>query len=180
MKVLKYTLLGLAGLLVLLGMLSLALPSAYKVERSIVINAPIEVVYPLVYDPKAWARWGVWNRRDPGMKVTYSGSPAGVGAKWSWESKSEGNGTMECTGAEFNRSVSYKLTFSDFDGAFNGRLEFTPADKGVQVKWIAEGDVGSNPLMRYFALVMDRMMGPDFEGSLKNLKEMAERPRRTL
>ena len=91
-------------------------------------------------------------------------------------SKSEGSGAMEFTGAEFNKSVGYKINFADFDGAFNGRLEFAQVDKAVRVTWITEGDVGSNPLMRYFALVMDRMLGPDFEGGLKNLKELAERP----
>ncbi len=175
MKVLKYILLGLVGLCVLLGLISLALPSAYKVERNIEINAAMEHVYPLVYDPKEWARWGVWSRRDPAMKIEYSGPAAGVGAKWSWKSKSEGNGAMEFTAAEFNKLVAYNITFSDFDGTFTGRLEFTRLPKGVRVSWIADGDVGSNPLMRYFALAMDRMLGPDFEGGLKNLKEMAEK-----
>ena len=172
----KYVLFGLAGLCVLLGLIGFALPGSYKVERSIEINAPMEIVYPLVYDPKAWARWGVWNRRDPGMKITYSGAPAGVGAKWSWQSKSEGSGSMEFTGAEFNQRVAYKIAFADFDGALTGRLEFAPAGKAVRVNWIAEGDMGMNPLKRYVAIVMDRMLGPDFEGGLKNLKELAERP----
>lgn len=52
MKVLKYVLLGLLGLCVLLGLISFALPGRYKVERSIDINAPMEIVYALVYDPK--------------------------------------------------------------------------------------------------------------------------------
>ena len=176
MKILKYLLLGIVSLLVLLGLISFALPGAYKVQRSIDINAPMQVVYPMVYDPKAWAKWGVWNRRDPAMTMTYSGPPVGPGAKWTWVSKSEGSGTMEFTGAEFNKSVSYKINFADFDGSFNGRLEFAQVDKAVRVTWITEGDVGSNPLMRYFAVVMDRMLGPDFEGGLKNLKELAERP----
>ena len=142
----------------------------------IVINAPMEAVYPLVYDPKAWARWGVWYRRDPAMKMTYSGAPAGVGAKWTWQSTTEGNGRMEFTAADFNKRVAYKIAFDDFDGAFTGRLDFVPAGKGVRVNWIAEGDVGANPLMRYFALVMDRMLGPDFEAGLANLKQLAETP----
>ncbi len=175
MKALKKILIGLVGLCILLLLISLVLPSGYKVERSIEINAPMEKVYPLVYDPKGWARWGVWSRRDPGMKVTYSGAPAGVGAQWSWQSKSEGSGSMEFTAAEFNKLIAYKIAFAEFDGSFTGRLEFTPAAKGVRVSWIADGDVGSNPVMRYFALVMDRMLGPDFEGGLKNLKEMAEK-----
>ena len=175
MKVVKFILLGLLGLCVLLGLISFALPANYRVERSIDINAPMEAVFPLVYDPKAWARWGVWNRRDRGMTVTYSGAPAGVGAKWSWQSKSEGSGNMEFTAADFNKRVAYKLRFGNFDGVLSGRLEFAPAGKGVRVNWIAEGEMGANPLMRYVALMMDRLVGPDIEGGLKNLKELAEK-----
>ena len=55
MKAIKYIALGLLGLIVLLVVISFALPSSYRVERSIEINAPMETVYPLVYDPKSWA-----------------------------------------------------------------------------------------------------------------------------
>lgn len=176
MKILKYVLLVIAGLAIALVLIGFALPSKYSVSRSIDIKAPMIKVYPLVYDPKAWARWSVWNQRDPGMKITYSGAPAGVGAKWSWESKSEGSGSMEMTRADFDKLIAYKIKFADFDGVFDGRLEFAPTAGGVKVTWIADGDVGSNPLMHYFALMMDRMLGPDFEGGLKNLKTLAEQP----
>ena len=176
MKVVKYVVFGLLGLGVALGLISLALPSSYRVERSIEINAPMETVYPLVYDPKAWARWSVWSRRDPAMTVSYSGAPAGVGAKWSWQSRTEGGGNMEFTGAIFNKQVTYQVSFVNFDGVLSGRFEFTPVGKGVRVSWIGEGDVGANPLMRYFALAMDRMQGPDFDGGLSNLKQLAEHP----
>ena len=176
MKIAKRIAVSLFGLIVLLALASVALPRTYKVERSIDINAPMHVVYPLVYDPKAWTRWGVWYRRDPGMQITYTGAPAGVGAKWAWQSKPEGSGNMEITVAEFNKLVGYKIAMVDFDGAMSGRLEFALAGKAVRVRWIAEGDVGGNPLMRYFAVIMDRMLGPDFEGGLKNLKALAETP----
>lgn len=176
MKAFKYTLIGLAGIVILLALISFALPRTYSVERAIDINAPMHVIYPLVYDPKAWSRWGVWNRRDPGMVVTYSGAPAGVGAKWAWQSKAEGSGSMEITEAEFNKRVGYKIAMEDFDGTLSGRLEFAMAGKAVRVRWIGEGDVGGNPLMRYFAVNMDRLLGPDLEGGLKNLKALAETP----
>lgn len=177
MKAIKYIALGLLGLIVLLVVISFALPSSYRVERSIEINAPMETVYPLVYDPKSWARWSVWSRRDPGMKITYSGAPAGVGAKWSWQSATEGSGNMEITGAVFNKQIAYNVAFANFDGVLKGRFEFAPVGKGVRVNWIAEGDVGTNPLMRYFAIAMDRIQGPDFDGGLTNLKQLAEKPR---
>ena len=176
---LKRILLALAALAVLLLVIGFALPSAFKVERSVEINAPMARVYPLVYDPKAWTRWGVWYRRDPGMTLSYSGPPAGVGAKWSWQSAAEGRGDMEITAAEFDKRIAYKIGFPDYESTATGRLDFAKLsnpEKGVRVTWTAEGDMGANPVKRYVAAVMDRMLGPDFEGCLKNLKEMAERP----
>ena len=176
MKTLKIVLLGLTGLALFVVVVGFALPANFKVERSIEINAPMIRIYPLVYDPKAWARWSVWYRRDPAIKTTYSGAPAGVGAKWAWESASQGNGSMEMTRADFDKLIAYKLVLDDFGSAMDGRFEFALQGGTAKVTWITEGAVGNNPLMRYFALVMDRMIGPDFEAGLKNLKEIAEKP----
>jgi hypothetical protein len=38
------------------------------------------------------------------------------------------------------------------------------------------GDMGSNPLFRWFALTMDSMVGKDFSAGLANLKALAEKP----
>ena len=35
-------------------------------------------------------------------------------------------------------------------------------------------DLGGNPVNRYFGLIMDKMIGPDFEEGLAKLKEIAE------
>lgn len=174
MAILKKVLLGLVALVVLLIVIGFLLPRTFKVVRSVEIAAPMEKVYPLVYDPKAWARWGVWSRRDPGMTMTYTGTPAGVGAKWSWKSKAEGDGTMEFTAAEFNKLVGYTITFPDMDMQGTGKLEFAQVGASVRVTWTGEGDVGANPISHYFAAFMDRMLGPDFEGGLNNLKALAE------
>ena len=176
MKFLKYTLLGLIGLVVLLAVAGFAIPPQFKVVRSINITAPMIKIYPMVYDPKAWAKWSVWYRRDPAIKTTYSDPPAGVGAKWAWESASQGNGGMEMTRADFDKLIAYKLFLADIEGAMEGCFEFEPQGSAVKVTWSTEGNVGNNPFMRYFALFMDRMIGPDFEAGLKNLKEIAERP----
>ena len=47
---------------------------------------------------------------------------------------------------------------------------------GTQVTWSMHGNMGSNPLFRWLALFGDRMVGPDFEAGLANLKALAEKP----
>jgi len=40
-----------------------------------------------------------------------------------------------------------------------------------------EGDLGRSPLNRWFGLFMDKLVGPDFEAGLANLKRLSEAAR---
>jgi carbon monoxide dehydrogenase subunit G len=82
---------------------------------------------------------------------------------------------MEFTAAVPNRRVDYSLAFQDFGMSSRGQLRLTPEGEGTRVTWTNEGDMGGNPVNRYFGLLMDRMVGPDFEAGLANLKAAAER-----
>ena len=163
---------GVAGL-VAVGFM---MPSAFRVERSAQINAPAQKVYALIADPREWKRWSVWNQRDPNMKITYSGAPSGSGAKWSWESKSEGSGEMTFTNARSGEGIDYALSFPDMGMQSHGALTLTPEGGGTRVSWTNEGDVGRNPLFRLMVPFMDNMVGPDFAAGLANLKALAEKP----
>jgi len=175
MKWLKRILLTLVALVALVLIVGTVLPSGFKVQRSIVISAPPDRIFPLLADPREWKRWAVWNQRDPAMKVEYSGAPSGAGARWNWQSKTEGNGAMEFTAAVPYKHVDYTLSFPDFGMNSRGVLTLVPDGAGTRVVWTNEGDMGKNPLNRYFGLMMDSMVGPDFEAGLSNLKTLAER-----
>lgn len=56
-----------------------------------------------------------------------------------------------------------------------GAFELTPQADGVKVVWSDAGDLGMNPLSRWFGLFLDRMIGPDFEKGLSNLKRNLEK-----
>jgi uncharacterized protein YndB with AHSA1/START domain len=172
---LKKILLGLVGLVAVLLAIGFVLPSTYRVERSMEIAAPAEKLFPYFADTHEWKKWAVWNQRDPNMKIEYSGPQSGTGAKWSWQSKSEGNGQMELTRADAPGLVEYKLYFPDFNSTSSGKITLVPSGAGTKVSWSNEGDMGGNPLMHYMALMMEKMVGPDFESGLKNLKTIAEK-----
>lgn len=176
MKWLRRILIGVVAILLLFAAVGLALPSRFSVERSATIAAPAEKVYPLIAAPEQWKRWSAWNARDPNMQVEYSGPAAGVGARWSWRSDSEGNGAMEFTEAVAGQRVTYRLSFPDFGMESTGQLRIEPQAGGVRVRWSNEGDMGASPVNRWFGLFMDRLVGPDFEAGLANLKRLAEAP----
>ena len=172
---LKWTVIALLTLVLLLFAGGYALSPKFSVTRSTTISAPAEKVYALIADPREWKRWTVWNQRDPAMQISYSGPPSGTGAAWAWQSKSEGDGKMTFTAAEANRRLAYDLYFPDFGTTSAGALELAAAGAGTQVTWRMNGDMGSNPLFRWLALFGDRMVGPDFEVGLANLKALAEK-----
>lgn len=140
------------------------------------IAAPADRVYDLIADPRQWPQWSAWNRRDPGMDIRYAGPPFGQGARWAWKSKSEGNGHMEFTRVEPNKRIEYALFFPDFNMRSAGAFAIDTAPSGTKVTWNNAGDVGANPLKHYLAWGMDRLVGPDFEQGLANLKTVAEKP----
>lgn len=70
----------------------------------------------------------------------------------------------------------YRLTFADWGMRSTGTLLLVPKGEAVtEVKWTSDGDLGNNPMYRYFGLFMDKMIGKDFEGGLINLKSLAEK-----
>lgn len=177
MKIIQWT-------LAVIGILALAivgagffLPSKFEVSRATVIAAPAEKVYDLIADPRHWAKWSVWSRRDPSMDVVYSGPPFGQGAKWSWKSRSEGSGSMEFVRVEPNKRLEYTLSFAEYNMKSTGAFSLDgAAASATRVTWTNAGDVGANPLKHYLAAGMDRLVGPDFEAGLANLKVLAEKP----
>jgi hypothetical protein len=109
------------------------------------------------------------------MQIEYSGPESGTGAKWSWQSKKEGSGTMTLIATDPARKVAFDLYFPDVGTTSQGQLDFVPDNNSTKVTWTMNGDMGSNPMYRWMALFMDRMVGPDFDTGLANLKAVAEK-----
>ncbi|GAA0857286.1 SRPBCC family protein [Aliiglaciecola litoralis] len=175
MTLLKRCLIGLLFIVVTLMIIGLFLPSKYSVERSIVINAPANEIYPQLVDLRKWRQWGVWFERDLQMSITYTGPDNEVGMKSSWKSDTEGDGEMTITALVPNKQVTYHLYFPAFEMGSTGELVLQEQASSTTVTWRDSGDVGNNPVNRYFALVMDSMIGPDFQQGLKNLKNLVEK-----
>jgi hypothetical protein len=177
MKMLLKIVGALVGLAVVLGLIGFALPGHYRVERNAVIAAKPAAIFPLIGDLKAWSQWGVWFRRDPAMQFAYSPSTTGVGAWSEWRSKSQGNGKMTISSVQAPALFEYRIEFPDMGMVSTGTMVLVPgADGATQVKMGMEGDLGRNPVNRWFGLFMDRMIGPDFDAGLANLKRISEAP----
>ena len=175
MKWLKRILLGLVIVAVVFVGVGLLLPSRYHVERSIVIGTSPASIYPYLANLKRWPEWSAWTKEaDPTLVYSYEGPAEGTGAISRWEAKKLGQGEMKLTAADPIKGVQFDLSFDHGKFRCTSAMQFAPTDNGTQVTWRMESDSGANPVGRWFNLIMDRMVGPDFESGLAKLKRLAE------
>lgn len=173
MKILFRILGGLAGLIIVLAVIGLFLPSEISVKRSIDIEAPPATVFALVNGFRHFNRFSPWAERDPATQYEFSGPAEGVGARMSWQSDDIGNGSQEVIESKPYSKVVSALEFDGSGGASSTFL-LQPSNGGTSVEWVFEMDAGYNLINRYFGLVMDDMLGADYEQGLASLKEIAE------
>jgi uncharacterized protein YndB with AHSA1/START domain len=175
MKILRGLFFGLLGLVALFFVTGLFLPQAAHVERSMTTTASPATVYGLVDGFKRFNEWSPWASLDPATKYTYSGPETGVGARMEWTSANPdvGNGSQEVIDVEPGQRVTNKLDFG-MDNPTTATISLVPEGTGTRVTWTLDTDVSGSLIGRYFGLALDRMVGPDYEKGLAQLKAVAE------
>ena len=172
MKVLKNIAIVLGVLVVLFVIVGFLLPSKFKVERSLVINAPQEQLFDQINNLASWNNWSAWNKMDPNMKVTYGDATAGVNAFYSWTSENGqvGNGKITLTKSEPGTLVEGKMESEGMPSSLlYNKLE--AQEGGVKVTMGMESEM-KNIIYRYmFTLFGEKMVGDKYDESLKNLQD---------
>ena len=163
---------------VLLLLVAAALkPPIFRVQRSTRIAASPERIYPLLADFRRWTAWSPWEGLDPELKRTYGGSTNGKGATYAWDgNKKAGAGSMEITEERAPYAVGIDLQFTrPFPGHNTSEFHRRPDGGATDVTWAMHGP--QSLLMRAMSLFysMDKLIGPDFEKGLAQLKSEAER-----
>lgn len=134
-----------------------------------------EKVYALVADFNQWKEWSPWYPMDTTTQYVFSGTPEKAGYSMEWKSENEdvGKGKMVLKTAEYAKKLSYNLSFEGWDMVSLSEFEFKPTANGVQVIWTDKGQLGWNPMARWFGLFMDKWMGKDFEKGLEKMEKVA-------
>lgn len=105
-------------------------PDVFRIERSLLIQAPADAIFPHIADFHAWSGWSPWEALDPDMKRSFSGAEHGVGAVYAWEgNKKVGSGRMQITRAVPFSALSLDLSFAAPMKAEN-KTDFTLAPEG--------------------------------------------------
>lgn len=152
-------------------------PDSFRVERSTVIKAPPEKIFPLINDLHGFNTWSPYYKKDPAMQKTYSGAASGQGAAFDWDgNKHVGKGHMEITDSAPPSKVTFKLDFiKPFEGHNVAEIVLTPNAEGTNVTWAFHGPSPYIQKLMSIFFSMDKMVGADFEAGLANLKAIAEK-----
>ena len=175
MKIVKRLLLGFSVLAILIIVIGALLPDRVHVERSVLIDAPQGKVFTLINDFREFNKWSPWFARDRTMDIVFTGPETGVGSKMSWRSDHPevGSGSQEIIASEPESLVRTHLDFGR-QGTATAEFRLAPQGDATHVTWGFDAEFGWDLLGRYFGLLFDRMIGPDYENGLANLESLAE------
>ena len=152
-------------------------PAEFSISRSTTVNAAPAKVFSQVNDFHKWENWSPWAKMDPSMKTTYEGPASGAGASYSWAGNSKvGEGKMSITQVKPSEQVLIQLDFlKPFKASNLTTFDFKAESKTTVVTWTMSGKNNLFAKAMHMVMNMDKMIGPDFEKGLAQMKAEAEK-----
>jgi len=177
MKILRPFLLFLFFVVAATFILSLVLPVNQKIEKTITINAPVNVVYDHLSRLSGFTKWALWTQNDPTAKYTFSGNDgtAGASTHWTGDPAISGDGDMRITSLEANKRIVHQIEFIK-PAKRSATSSFTLYEKGgtTTVTWnfAMKTPRPWNVFNLFYS--MEKEKGAEFEKGLSALKTMIE------
>ena len=175
LKKILYVIMGIIALPFLVG---LFIKKDFGVERSVIIQKPLEEVFDYVSSVQNQANYAVWSQMDPDMKVEVTGTDRTVGFSSSWESDNPnvGSGKQTITNIEVNKRIDHKLEFAaPMESEANSWMLTEDAGAGqTKVTWGFETHTGYPMNMVFSLLGIEDAIGKDYETGLVNLKAILD------
>lgn len=170
-----YVILGILAVLVILGLL---LPTSYEVKRTTNVQAPPAKVHELVGELKRWPEWMPWEEQDPTIVTTLGEKSTGVGASQSWTGKG-GGGEVTFTACDATKGIAYDMAFIMGEKRIpaEAKIVYVAQGDATEVQWGFTSQL--RPMMPpvlagYMGLIFPRMVGNMFDKGLAKLKTNLE------
>ncbi|HZL09975.1 MAG TPA: SRPBCC family protein [Prolixibacteraceae bacterium] len=178
MKALKIIGLTLAGIIALILITGLFVNGKYAVVREVTINKSKQEVFDYVKYLKNQRNFSVWAKIDPVMKTEFRGEDGTVGFVSAWDSENPdvGKGEQKIIGLTNGERIDYELHFIEpFESTdFAYMSTKTVSENKTKVEWGFNGKMKYPMNLMLIFMNMEKMLAPDLENGLNNLKNILE------
>ena len=171
------TLLIIIGIILIPFVLALFVPKELNYQKSIIINAPRDKVWPKVSSLEAMDEWNPWQQKDPNMQRTVTGEDGKVGSSHHWKSdvKGVGEGKQTITALDPPNRMDSRLEFiKPFKSLASGFVTVDDAGEGTKVTWGFESRMPYPMNIMKLFMNFERSMDKDFGQGLSTLKNQCE------
>jgi hypothetical protein len=173
MKYLKIFGLIVTSIIVLFLIVAIFMPSGLKIERSININKPINLVFEQAADLNKFNKWNSWVEMEPTAYLPVKGA-AGLGQISEWSGDTIGNGSLTNVKVVQNKYIEQDLKFIK-PWEFSSKIYFKFSENNgvTTVTWVMKGNL-SYPIERIMKVKMETELSKSFNKGLANLKKLCE------
>jgi len=162
-----------AGIVLLLIVIGMILPSRPQVERDILIDAHAATIFALLNDFRQVSKWSPMLESDPNAQIDISGPPRGVDASIYWNGHIIGRGRQSIIESVPYERITVQFELGDQAPA-TATYALSSEEDMTRVVWLHESDYGFNLVGRYFGMVQGSIIGREQEAGLTRLKQLAE------
>lgn len=168
-----------AGVVTLLMGFGFMLPGQAHVERDVLIAANPDEVFPYISDFHSWNSWSPWAKMDPNADFQLSGEGLGQRMEWKSDNPDVGEGAQEVIAMDAPAMMKTHLEFEG-QGMADATFDLQSENGGTLVTWSLDSNLSEKtplllkPISNYFAVMLDSMVGPQYEIGLSNLKNLVE------
>ena len=143
---------------------------AMNVNRSVVIDASPEKIFPFLNDFNHWPSWSPWLIMEPGVKVTVSDDTK----YYEWGGDRVGSGNMTVLTEDENKSINYDLTFlKPWKSTAKVGFILSPEGNSTKVTWTMDSSLPF--FMFWMKKSMEAYVGMDYVRGLMMLKDLVEK-----
>jgi effector-binding domain-containing protein len=161
------------GLILLVIVVGIFLPSRPQVEREILIDTHAATIFALMNDFRQVSKWSPTLRGDPNARIAISGTARGVGASIAWDGHIIGQGRQTIVESVPNERITMQFELGDRASAI-ATFTVSAGEEMTRVVWLHESNYGFNLVARFFGLVQRSVIGAEQEEGLARLKVLAE------
>jgi polyketide cyclase/dehydrase/lipid transport protein len=178
MQVLIIILIIVVAIVVLFLIAGLVMGKQMAIEKSIVINKPLQQVFDYIKFVKNHDNFSVWAMMDPDMKKEYRGTDGQPGFVFAWDStknRNVGAGEQEIKTITEAKSITHELRFlRPMQNVAIANFVFEPASvNSTKLSW------GFSCPMKFPMNTMkpmfENMLGKQLQTGLQNLKTVLEK-----